>query len=99
MKRLYVGLCLFGVLSLPIYSCAAERKAIPWDLKVLSAAPKVFDDPEHTTGNVKAIFYQGLPWKGHPTRVFAYYGLPKLRSNEKAPAMVRRIGLLSVPAG
>ena len=88
MKRLYVGLGLFVVVSFPISSFAAEGKAIPWDLKVLSAAPKVFDDPEHTRGDIKAIFYQGLPWKGHPTRVFAYYGLPKLRSNEKAPAMV-----------
>jgi dienelactone hydrolase len=88
MKRLYVGLGLLVVVSFPISSFAAEGKAIPWDLKVLSAAPKVFDDPEHTRGDIKAIFYQGLPWKGHPTRVFAYYGLPKLRSNEKAPAMV-----------
>lgn len=57
---------------------AAARDAIPWNIKALSVAPKVFDDPQHGTADVKAIFYQGLPWKGHSTRVFAYYGLPKL---------------------
>jgi dienelactone hydrolase len=85
MTRLYIG---FAVVSFATSSFASEGKALPWDLKELSKAPKVFDDQEHTKDDIKAIFYQGLPWKGHPTRVFAYYGLPKLNSNEKVPAMV-----------
>jgi dienelactone hydrolase len=61
---------------------------IPWDSKSLAAAPKVVEDPQHSANDVKACFYVGLPWKGKPTRVFAYYGLPKLKGKEKIPAMV-----------
>lgn len=88
MKRLSVALYLAFVMSLSLVVRGAERKGIPWDLKALSAAPKVYDDPQHSQGDIKAIFYEGLPWKGHATRVFVYYGLPKLAPNQKAPAMV-----------
>lgn len=88
MNRLYAVLGLTFVMSGSISSRAAERGTSPWNMRALSAAPRVFDDPAHSTGDVKAIFYQGLPWKGRPTRVFAYYGLPKLPPNQKTPAMV-----------
>jgi cephalosporin-C deacetylase-like acetyl esterase len=35
---------------------------------------------------VKAVFYEGVPWKGNPTRVFAWTGAPKAEG--KVPAMV-----------
>ena len=35
-----------------------------------------------------AVFYDGLPWHKHPTRVFAYYGLPKVAPGTKVPGMV-----------
>ena len=62
--------------------------AVAWDVKALFVAPKVFDDPQHSTNDVKAIFYEGLPWKGNPTRVFAYCGVPKTDGKTKVPAMV-----------
>lgn len=37
---------------------------------------------------VKAVFFEGLPFEGKPTRVFAYYGVPGLPKGEKAPGMV-----------
>ncbi|MHB1001141.1 MAG: alpha/beta hydrolase family protein [Armatimonadota bacterium] len=37
---------------------------------------------------VKAIFYEGVPFKGKPTRVFAYYGVPDVPKGTKIPAMV-----------
>jgi hypothetical protein len=46
------------------------------------------DASQYSTNDVKAIFYEGLPWKGRPTRVFAYYGMPKTDSQAKVPAMV-----------
>lgn len=61
---------------------------VRWDLGALSVAPRVFEDPNHSTDEVKAIFYEGLPWRGRPTRVFAYYGLPETAAEEKVPAMV-----------
>lgn len=59
-----------------------------WDMKSLSVAPRVNDDAHRSVNDVKAIFYEGLPWQGKPTRVFAYYGLPKVPSGTKVPAMV-----------
>jgi len=37
---------------------------------------------------VRAISYEGLPFRGKPTRVFAWLGIPEVKSGEKVPAMV-----------
>ena len=66
----------------------AEDESAPWDMKALSAPPTVFKDPSRDDDDVKAIFYTGLPWKGQPTRAFAYYGIPKTNGTTKVPAMV-----------
>lgn len=39
------------------------------------------------TGNVKAIYFDGLPWKGKPTKVFAWLGMPENREG-KVPGVV-----------
>ncbi len=69
-------------------SCVAATASLPWDIQSLSVAPKTYDDPAHSTNDIKASFYEGLPWKGKPTRVFAYYGLPKAETGKKVSAMV-----------
>ena len=38
--------------------------------------------------DVKSLYYEGLPFQGKPTRVFAYYGVPKLAAGKRVPAMV-----------
>lgn len=47
----------------------------PWDLKTLK------QPPEATWGETKdgaqEVFYEGEPFDGHPTRIFAYYAQPK----------------------
>ncbi len=62
--------------------------ASPWDLSALEAPPPSQPSAAHDAGGVKAIFYDGLPWKGRPTKVFAYYGIPPVKEGEKVPAMV-----------
>jgi dienelactone hydrolase len=37
---------------------------------------------------IRSIFYEGLPFKGKETRVFAHYGLPDMAGKEKVPAVV-----------
>ena len=59
-----------------------------WDMAALSVAPRVWADPNRSVEGVEAVFYEGLPWKGKPTRVFAYYGLPEVAARERVPAMV-----------
>lgn len=59
-----------------------------WDIDSLYRVPEVDDAPGYSTNGVKAVFYKGLSWKGRPTRVFAYYGIPTTKNGEKVPAMV-----------
>ena len=67
---------------------ARNSRTSPWDVEPLWIAPTFVDDPEHGINDVKAIFYDSVPWQGKPTRVFAYYGLPAVGEDEKVPAMV-----------
>jgi dienelactone hydrolase len=46
----------------------------PWDLAVLSKPPEY--EWADRQGPVWSLYYQGLPYKDKPTRVFAYYASP-----------------------
>lgn len=48
--------------------------------------PEVFWEPAKDQGDIKALFYETLDYKGKPTRAFAYLGIPK--SDKPVPAMV-----------
>jgi dienelactone hydrolase len=77
--------CLFcggRVLSQP------HPSTIPWDMNTLAAAPKWTALERPKSDGVKAITFDGLPFHGQPTRVFAWLGIPKVKTGEKVPAMV-----------
>lgn len=57
-----------------------------WDFERLSRPPAVHPAPGLEAAGVRSLFYEGVPWKGNPTRVFAWYGAPKAEG--KVPAMV-----------
>ncbi|MEN6451040.1 MAG: acetylxylan esterase [Thermoguttaceae bacterium] len=57
-------------------------------MKVLGNAPKIYPADAPLAKDVKSVFYEGLPWRGQRTRVFAYYGLPKVEPGTKVPGMV-----------
>jgi dienelactone hydrolase len=57
-------------------------------MKVLGNAPATEAAKEPLAKDVTSVFYQGLPWHKRPTRVFAYYGLPKMAPGTKVPGMV-----------
>ncbi len=73
-----------------------------WDRTILEKVPETWPAPDYTkdahkqggpevevTGEgVRGLFYEGLPWKGKPTRVFAWYAAPEHAPGEKLPAMV-----------
>jgi dienelactone hydrolase len=88
MKSRHLYPCIALIVCLLASPPEVESNPIPWDIKALLNAPKVYDDPEHSSADIKAIFYEGLSWKGKPTRVFAYYGMPKTGDKGKVPAMV-----------
>jgi dienelactone hydrolase len=56
----------------------------PWNLESLKPPPHPTWGAE--AGLVREVFYEGEPFQGKPTRVFAYYGRPK--GEGPFPAMV-----------
>ena len=66
-----------------------------WDAKALNRMPRTFPVTipcSNSCGRVEGvepIFVEGEPWRGKPTRVFAWWGLPKgADEGRKVPAMV-----------
>lgn len=51
-------------------------------------APQTHPAPGFEKPGVKALFYDGVPFQGKPTRVFAYYGVPQVEPGKKVPAIV-----------
>lgn len=58
----------------PCLAAAAERFTGPWNLAALKEAPRA--EWGEKKGLAQQVYYQGEPWAGRPTRVFAYYGRP-----------------------
>lgn len=85
--RLGVSIAALIFALRPSAFCAAEP-TIPWDMKALAAAPKWTALERPKMEGVKAITFTGLPFRGQPTRVFAWLGIPKLKPGERCPAMV-----------
>lgn len=46
-----------------------------WDIKALQARPRYSFLAEE--GGIKAVLYEGEPYQGKPTQVFAYVGIPE----------------------
>lgn len=69
--------------------CNTQSDSLPgtWDVDALSQPPVVYPAGTVEEG-VRTIFYAGLPWKGKPTRVFAYLGIPGTPPGERCPGMV-----------
>ncbi len=90
---------VFLVLAVSVVASAASQeapKAVPgtasvlprWDMEILAKTPKTCPADAPLAKDMVSVFYQGLPWHKKPTRVFAYYGLPKVAPGEKVPGMV-----------
>jgi len=73
--------------GLLVLAAASTLAAGPWDLGKLSAPPRVYPADLQEDG-LHAVFYEGPPWRGKPTRVFAWYGLPPNPGKDKVPAIV-----------
>lgn len=59
-----------------------------WDLGKLQQAPKTFEAPGFSSEGVRPLFFEGLPYKGKPTRNFAWLGLPHEAKTRKVPGVV-----------
>jgi dienelactone hydrolase len=86
-RTIVVSHALVLVLSIGTATCAERIKTGPWDLDQLRGAPKVaWNEAE---GCIRSLYYEGLPYQGRSTRVFAFLGLPPEATAENpVPAMV-----------
>lgn len=87
MKAL-IGSIVTGTLLTCACFAQGETASIPWDLAALSQAPHTYDAPGLEADGVRALFYDGVPYQGKPTRAFAWYGAPADGADRKHPAMV-----------
>lgn len=72
---------------LPVGSATAKEAPLKSKLDpVVFKAPEMHRAPEKDQGEIRAIFFDALPYKGKPTRAFAYLGVPE--SAEPLPGMV-----------
>jgi dienelactone hydrolase len=74
---------------------AAQRREPPadpvgpmWDLPALSQAPATYPAEGFAEPGVTALLYEGPVFRGKPTRVFAWLGLPEVPAGERVPGMV-----------
>jgi len=82
------GKVLFAVAVTALFRTVAVA-GMPWDRATLYRTPQVFDASEFATNDVKTVFYEGEPYQGKPTRVFAYYGFPtNAAPGSKVPGIV-----------
>lgn len=62
--------------------------AAVWNRQALDAPPNTYEAAPSGVEGLQSLFYEGLPWQGKATRVFAYYGLPKVDPGARVPGMV-----------
>lgn len=75
---------LVVALVLAHVATAASRNTGLWNIAALKSVPKA--EWGERTNLVQSLYYEGEPFKGQPTRVFAYYGRPE--GTGPFPAMV-----------
>ncbi len=88
--NLFKALVPLLVLVSTIYAAGdfAEERQLVLGLGDLTAAPARFSaEGIAKDGGLEAIFFEGLPWKGRATRVFALLGLPEDRG-ARVPGIV-----------
>jgi cephalosporin-C deacetylase-like acetyl esterase len=79
---------VFLAVAVVCLSAQQENLQVTWDMRKLSVAPDMYPAGDFNEPGVRALFFDGLPWKGKPTRVFAWYGVPPHKEGEKLPAIV-----------
>ena len=91
MLRAALTLIALWLTANPTYAQSPADGRIRFDLAALSKPPQTFPTEIAPAEGAQAFFYQGVPYQGRPTRVFAYTGFPKIdpaQPEKKVPAMV-----------
>ncbi|NLY00803.1 MAG: hypothetical protein GXY83_32315 [Rhodopirellula sp.] len=76
-KLVWAIVCVAG---LACGSCFGAVETCPWPVEELLKPPRTFSADQYTekqVPGVKSLLYESLPFRGKPTKVFAYYGAPE----------------------
>ena len=93
LVRFCVACALWIVTSFTLLAqIGSDSRVEIFDLQRLSKPPVASPALDIPSEGVRAIFFEGVPYRGKPTKVFAYYGLPSRDSQaqraEKVPGVV-----------
>lgn len=80
----FFGVLLALLMTAPVFASEEPMVLDPLTLQ----PPKTYPADGITAEGVTGVFIEAMPWKGKPTRAFAWYGIPKLKHGEKVPGMV-----------
>ncbi len=82
-------LALFVLAASALFAPLAQAQPT-WDLAALSKAPQTFPSEliQSHQPEIRSLFFEGLPYHGNPTRVFAWIGIPRVPSGTKVPGIV-----------
>jgi len=61
---------------------------VEWDVERLRRVPQTYPAGGFHSEGIEALFYDGLPWRGEPTRIFTWLGMPDLEEGERCPGIV-----------
>lgn len=88
--RVTLFIAVMITLALTGQQSSAAPPENPWDIPSLRAPPEVFPAPEFPSSDdrIRPLFFAGPLYRGEPTRVFAWIGLPKLAEGARAPGIV-----------
>jgi len=74
--------------SPPVNEAGLKPTPVVWPDVERDAAPQTWKADFPEKDGVKAIWYEGVPYKGKPTRVFAYLAMPKVAPGKTVPGIV-----------
>ncbi len=66
----------------------SEGSRIKIENRYVTDVPSYEEASEVKVDGVRAIYYDGPEYQGKPSRVFAFYGCPKVKPGEKVPGIV-----------
>jgi len=69
-------------------SADQDHPSVNWNIANLSQVPETWPALDRHAVGVQALFFENVPWKGRPTRVFAWLGLPYLPAGACCPGII-----------
>jgi len=61
---------------------------VTFDVDAFSQLPAIYPADDHVRPGVKSLYFENEPYFGKETRVFAWLGMPYLKTGNSCPAMV-----------